>query len=395
MKQIFFPLFLLSATLTATSAQAWDPNEGAEWSAPKPRTMTMQNTMSWSRPQQTVLQPPTPGPRVPAAPTVISAPPIAYQPAPISYAPAAAAAPAPYTAPAPAQTYVAPPAYTPPPAPAPVYQAPAAQPYAVPMTQNAPQPSWQDSSMAGKPADRLALGVEAFYDNYREDSVDLDNKAIYGSITGDYAHFFDPRWFAGMDGRVSYGSNDYESSTGSIDGIPQWEFEGRAKGGYRFLVGNSTLDLYSGLGARYFRDNFKGESATVGGITYFGYDRRIFQAYIPIGLTQTNKMGNWTVRKNIEADALLYGNVSSRLEGTGLAVGNVENKQDPFSGLGIRGELTFANLDAQQRGWEFGPFIRYWYVDDSKDKFDPISAATYLEPENTRLQLGATVRYLF
>jgi hypothetical protein len=113
-----------------------------------------------------------------------------------------------------------------------------------------------------------------------------------------------------------------------------------------------------------------------------------------VGITHTSTQGSWTIRKNLEADALLYGNVSSRL-GTIPGFGNVENDQDPFSGWGARGELMLGKVNAQGYGYEFGPFFRYWWVDDSNTEFDGVSGGTYLEPENTRLQIGATARWLF
>lgn len=416
MRFIILPVLLLASF----PAAAWDPNEGAYYSPPTAQPLRLNSGYSSQpyvaprtgfgaaaspAPASTVQPLALPAPAA-AQPIIAPAPVFAPPPAPMAAAsvvhyrpaeqPAAAIAPEPIMVPSPppVQEVAAAPGLAAMPAPmasaygtAPVY-APAAPLQAGP----APMGDW--NAAGALPADRIALGLEVYYDNYKEDSVDLDSDAYYGGITGDYQHFFDPRWFGGIDGRAAYGRNDYSSITGEVNDVPQWEFEGRAKGGYRWLVNNGTLDLYSGIGARYYQDDFKGENSTIGGITFFGYDRNIFQAYLPVGLTHTNKQGSWTFRTNFEADALLYGNVSSRL-GTIPGYGNIENRQDAFSGWGARGEFTLGQLDAGGAGWEAGPYFRYWYADDTDPELDSVSGDSFIEPENTRLQVGLTGRLLF
>jgi len=302
------------------------------------------------------------------------------------YVPAYAQQPAPMVAPAPA--YVAAPV---------AMTAPAAQNIApAPYNPAMDQRSRYAAQTADLSRDEGSIGLEGFWDNYKEDAVDLDSEAIYGSVTGSYQSFFSPQGFFAVDGRVSYGEDHYKSPTGNIKGIPQWEFDTRTRLGVRIPHNGSVIDLYSGLGARYYRDEFKGYNDTVGGTTYMGYDRRILQFYLPVGITHRQTLASgWSIRQNYEADALLWGNVSSRLENTGIpGLQNVENRQDAFSGFGLRAEVMFGQLDTQGRGFEFGPFVRYWYVDDSNLE-DFGGGQQGLEPENTRLQLGAAVKYQF
>lgn len=288
------------------------------------------------------------------------------------------------------------PAYALQPVPAPTPMPLAADPAPMPMVVASGQPPADYSHWTSEPPlSRIAFGIEGFYDNYQEDSVGLDNEATNGSITLDYDHFFDDHLFVGIDGRVSYGEDDYRSDTGSTDGIPVWEYELRGKlGARRTTQSGAHVDFYSGLGLRYYDYQFKGHDTVVGSTTYVSYDRRITQLYLPIGMTHTSDLGGWAFRKNIEADALLWGNVSSRI-GTLSGYGNVENRQTPFSGVGVRGELTFGYLNARGSGVEFGPFVRYWWVGDSDPETDSVSTQNFIEPENSRLQLGAALRYLF
>lgn len=326
-----------------------------------------------------------------------------YQPAPaaVSYAPP----PAP---PARVPVYNPPPqpAYTPPPAPAyqpPVYRAPApavaaAAPYTPPPrpapAPYVPPPLVSDDDEARvhyadevTMHDQATLGLEAFYDNYREPSLDLDSHAYYAALTGDYQYYMDSPWFVGLDGRVSYGSDHYHSPSGTADGIPQWEFETRARTGFSVVLENGRLDPFIGIGLRYYRDEFSGKKTDTGAS---GYDRRIFQLYVPVGMSYQFEASGWSWKPALEYDRLFYGNVSSHLADVGPTYDNIENRQT--SGYGLRAELMMGI--AGEKNFEFGPFIRYWDIDESKVTTDS-SSRQWIEPKNTRLQMGASLRYMF
>lgn len=390
----FFRLLLISTTLTTTqNAAAFNPNEGT-LSTPAYQPRPAINLPPRVVPQRYYVH-------VPATP-VAPAPVLAPAPAPaITYAPAPvpAAEPAPeirYTpaqqpieAAAPTYTYQAQatPYYPPAPAavpapyyppvqePAPTYYAPAPQPVTY-----TPEPSQRS-----KPANRFTLGVEGYYDEYQEDVVDLTDTGIFGSLTGSYTHYFNDQWYGMLDLRYSRGSADYESTSGSIDDITQWETENRLLAGYEFpRIGNDKrLKTYFGLGQRYFSDELKGKSTGSGAQ---GYDRRIFQLYVPIGITYEFPAYGLTFTPNLEFDPVIYGNVSSRL-GTLPGYTNIENEQT--EGYGIRGEFLMGQTNERGNGWQFGPFVRYWKLPDSKVD------AGFIEPENTRLQVGAKLNILF
>jgi len=246
-------------------------------------------------------------------------------------------------------------------------------------------------------SNNYSLGVEGFYDNYKEPDATVDSKAEYGSITGNYTHNWN-EFFAVLDGRVSYGQDKYSSSDGSVSGVPQWEFELRPRTGFTFKTSSqSSLSPYIGLGARYYMDEFKGYTTTdADGNVYGGYDRRIFQLYLPVGATYAYTTFNgWSIVPNIEYDQLLWGQVSSRL-GT-LGGGQTNTLNDQYSGWGVRGRVMFGR---EQNGWSWqvGPFVRYWDIQAS----DFSSAGTQNgqplygeEPANTRLQVGLALRALW
>jgi hypothetical protein len=301
----------------------------------------------------------------------------------ISYAPPAAAAPA-YTPPAPSPYYQPAQTYTPVENPAPAaYAAPAYAPAAAPYNAYSQPP--QNTRSA-----HYSLGVEGFYDRYREPAADVrvDSHAYYGSITGT-GDWYNGPWDTGLDGRYSYGDNHYKSIDGTSDGIPQQDAEIRLREGYDIDYGQGRHFIpYLGLGANYFFDNGKGTSATDG---TFGYDRRIWQFYVPVGLTYklTSAYG-FTYTPNIEFDPLLFGHVDSRLQNGGYE--NIDNIQ--HKGIGVRGSFMVGQLNSYGQGWEAGPFFRYWKVDNSQSTTNPLDGTLH-EPNNNRLQAGLAAKYLF
>jgi hypothetical protein len=229
-----------------------------------------------------------------------------------------------------------------------------------------------------------SLGVEGFYDQYHEPGGDLETQAGYGAITGNYTHDW-KAFFAALDARASYGLEDYQSISGTSDGTPAWEFEGRVRGGYSFnLRGGDSISPYLGVGTRYYWDEGKGVVTSLGAE---GYDRKITQVYMPVGFTYLHAFGNgFTLAPNLEYDQLLWGHVSSRL-GTIPGYPNVVNIQ--HDGWGARGDIM---LGWQQYGlnWQIGPFLRYWDISASN-----IAKGEWEEPDNTRLQVGLALRALW
>lgn len=231
------------------------------------------------------------------------------------------------------------------------------------------------------------VGLEGFMDRYREPdtNVDVTTTTTYGSLTGYYA-YEQSGIFGALDGRISYGTADYKSPSGTMSGSPEWEYEVRARLGYDMPLWGGSLTPYTGVGVRYYTDEGKGRYTN----TFAGaYDRRIFQNYIPFGARYTYVTeGGWNVSPMLEYDHLIYGNVNSRLGNVNSFYDNITNKQT--KGYGIRGELMIGK-SLQHFSWQFGPFVRYWNVDDSDTTYDRHGIG-WLEPQNTRRQIGAALR---
>ena len=224
-----------------------------------------------------------------------------------------------------------------------------------------------------------SIGAEGFYDSYREPSATVDSHATYGSLTGAYKHNFDGSIFVGVEGRASYGKDHYSSiASGSSTGIPQLEFEGRVKTGFDYSNGISP---YIGLGLRYYDDEGKNTTTDTG---YLGYDRRITQLYLPVGTSYTYTGYGLKIVPNIEYDQLLYGNVNTRMGSYGYY--NYDNRQ--ISGYGLRGDMMFS---LEGSIWQFGPFVRYWNINQSQVTITPDNQG-WVEPKNKRLQIGAALK---
>lgn len=396
-------LFTLAALASAPAHATFYPfySSAAHQRNPQPVEVTANPSVSAASPQvisaAPALQRALPANVVPTryyAPAYGAPVPASDAAAPVASAPGyvAPAYPAAASVAAPAviaPPVYAPPAYTPPPpAPAPAV---VASPYAAPAYaySNSPAPA------ARRTRDQFYVGIEGYYDRYQERAPSLIEDGGFGSITYGYTHGFDSHWFAGIDGRGSYGQSIYKSISGTIAAIPAYELDQRLTGGYDF-VGSSGIHLrpFIGLGARYYSEEAKGE-VTNSSPPRVGYDRRITQLYLPIGMGIANRLGSYSLQSSFEFDPLLWGYVESRFQNLGAP--QASNHQS--KGFGLRGEMLLGDVDAQGMGWQFGPFLRYWNIEDSKvaDCDGPVAGNGFclLEPQNNRLQTGLTARFLF
>ncbi len=255
------------------------------------------------------------------------------------------------------------------------------------------------------------VGIEGFRDRYREPGLNLTDTTNYGSITGYYSHRLGTHSFVAIDVRGSHGKDDYtQPESGQLSGVPQWEYELRGRIGTSLPFWGGTLSPYTGIGGRWFIDEGKGYKTNTGALAY---DRRIQQFYIPIGASLAYESGDgWTVTPQAEMDLMFYGNVDTRLTNlpyltlrTATGYRNVtvedpaENRQS--FGLGLRSELMFGKA-MEGYSLQAGPFVRYWYVPDSKKMTYVNSAtglpdpdATFYEPKNNRTQVGISARVLW
>ena len=253
-----------------------------------------------------------------------------------------------------------------------------------------------NNAQAEKGVTTYGVGIEGFHDTYKEPDLNLTDTTDYGSVTA-YASRSWNRFFAALDARASYGKDDYTSPSGTLSGVPQYEFELRGRFGKSFPLWGGTISPYIGLGARYFLDEGKGYVSSLGAQAY---DRRIMQFYIPVGTSFAfMSAGGWSIVPQAEADFMFSGTVDSRLTNVigGGFLDPAYNHQN--FGIGLRSELMFGK-SLGSYNVQFGPFIRYWHVQES-DSVTYLDVNTGLpvldvyEPKNDRTQIGAALRVLW
>lgn len=239
-------------------------------------------------------------------------------------------------------------------------------------------------------AGETTLGIEGFHDNYQEPRSDIlvNNHANYGSVTAGYESTGASDYFYGVQGRFSYGRNDYKSVSGVDHNVPQYEGEARALIGFKNNSVTNDIHAYTGIGYRGFLDKGGG---TVTNLGFGGYDRHINQVYVPFGASDKMPIGgNWTFTPLAEYDQIVWGRVKSDISPyTGYDITNSQHH-----GFGARGELMFGQK-LEHYSWEAGPYIRYWRIETSKVTYPPDGSGGLVEPSNRRTQIGAALRVSF
>lgn len=238
----------------------------------------------------------------------------------------------------------------------------------------------------------FSIGVEGFSDRYIEFGIEgaPKVKTNYTSVDARYINTSKDGLVSEIDLRGSYGHDRYKSAvSGTLNGVPQYEGEVRLLGGATIAYTDLFMVPYFGLGVRAFLDAGKGYHASTGAAAY---DRRIMQFYVPLGTSFSRTFNGWTYNASLEFDPLLIGLVNSRLQNDGHGDSNLRNTQ--HHGYGLRGEFLMGQK-YQYVGWELGPFFRFWDINDSDTAENVKDGKQYIEPKNTRLQVGIKGRVNF
>jgi hypothetical protein len=238
-----------------------------------------------------------------------------------------------------------------------------------------------------------AAGAELHYQRYEEPSVgvEMEGPFLGGTLEG---RLDANLWMLRADGRVAYGVMDYSSrDTGSDEGIANYVFEGRIVGGRTLpFSADASVTPYAGYGYRTLYDDGGGRRTTTG---HAGYDRWSQYHYIPIGIDGDFRLSpSWSMKPNFEYDYFITGTQTSYLSDV-RGFSDVENDQD--SGYGLRASLMFAT-NWGQRPIEFGPFVRYWNIDQSDLQplyFNGGLVALAFEPENETIEAGLAFKLRF
>jgi hypothetical protein len=182
--------------------------------------------------------------------------------------------------------------------------------------------------------------------------------------------------------RYAAGTVDYNSyGTGSHNRELDWYFEGRALIGSDWLLKESTVSTYLGLGYRFLFNDGRGITSTGNP----GYRRESTYIYFPVGVIYRTALNSGNeVAGMIEYDHLLSGNQFSQLSDTGLGYSDLDSKQTDGYGMKLR-------LSYVAKEWSAGPYLHYWNIADSA--INPVYRNGVLngyglEPHNKTTEIG-------
>ena len=225
----------------------------------------------------------------------------------------------------------------------------------------------------------LELGTELSRIAYREPDFMREKGymyGIFGSVTHRISENNQINKFSDMfsddnkinvfkvDGKISWGRVNYESSQGTLDGLKDSMFEIRGTAGYDLPISTSTMITpYMGVGFRYLKDDLRGTISTPGGDVR-GYRRSTKYLYVPMGLDTTTRLKNdFSLGLNLEYDIFINGKQKSHLEDVDPLYETLTNGQG--RGYGVRGSFSLKR-DCQHVELFFEPFVRYWSIRDSE-----------------------------
>ncbi len=262
---------------------------------------------------------------------------------------------------------------------------------------------------------KFDLGTEAYSYKYTE-NIGVRDKGIKGGLIAAFTY----KWHENeiikrardlisegnqfnsfkLEGRLSYGTVDYQGS-GSWDGIPDWNFEGRGLLNYDIALHEKfVMTPYLGIGYRYLFNQFSDlPSRVIDGQAYYsGYDRESSYFYLPVGLeNKIHFTDDWSLSLKGEFDIFLWGKQISHFEdqvttsGLNARFSEMENKQKKGLGWRYSARLSKAVKDIEIF---VEPFVRYWHIKDSKTS-NIIQAGSVVgtgwEPDNKTWEYGASI----
>lgn len=238
-----------------------------------------------------------------------------------------------------------------------------------------------------------APGLEVHNQAYREPSLGVKEDGWFGGGTFDARAVYNS-WQLRGEGLLAYGKMDY-SGSGTANGIDDLELELRVLGAYalRLDAQGDEITPYVGYGYRLLYDYLGGKTTSTGAR---GYDRQSQYHYIPMGLeARLGLAPGWSVKPRAEYDYFIRGYQDSYLSQAVAGLQDVQNTQT--SGYGVRGSITLqTNVGATPI--EFGPFVRYWKIDQSDTQpvvFRGVTVAGGFEPANHTTEIGFGLKAWF
>jgi|GEM_PF-321109 len=226
-----------------------------------------------------------------------------------------------------------------------------------------------------------------------------DDGAKFG-ITTTATQSFEQGAFITADARLAYGQDDYYGTEQGVTyngvnpslkkrHIPEYLGEIRLLGGQDFVVEDTVLSPYAGIGYRNFFYDGRGLYTASSGGYASGYRRDSQYLYMPVGITERFRVAeDARISVNAEYDQLLEGWQATYNSDFNPALSTLRNDQS--GGYGLRGSIMY-----ERAAWSAGPFVDYWNINASGGACTNNGTSCGIEPHNQTLEYGLQARYRF
>lgn len=242
------------------------------------------------------------------------------------------------------------------------------------------------------PASEFKLGYEGMYMYYDEPDVMHEKGAMLGGF-GSWTGYFTKHLLMvnveaeGVAGPLRY-EGGYSDGTALKCDTDDYFVSACATFGMGFEFGGIGVTPYMGIAGRYWYDKIKATG---------GYERRIKQYYLPVGVKIISRKGDkWSMGGTLEGDLLLDGQVKSKLSQVGSDYGDAKNDQEFMKGFGGRVSV-FMEYDCGTYALGMEPYFRYWQFDDSEKDLILYDGSNHnvIEPENKFYMSGIRMYVTF
>lgn len=172
----------------------------------------------------------------------------------------------------------------------------------------------------------------------------------------------------GLEARYTQGSPSVDRGNAAVD--PDYsEAEGRLFVGYPAWDSNDTDTpvMYVGVGYRQMDKDYSGGGPA---------DRTYTHAYLPLGLLAPGEIAaGWSAETRLEVGPVVWGSVDA------------DTSYGQSSGYQGRAAITFIRNFGDRVGLGFGPYMRYWNLQESETKGGTSIAETRETESGLRLEL--------
>jgi hypothetical protein len=238
---------------------------------------------------------------------------------------------------------------------------------------NDPQIGWMN---------HFHMGVLCSYYKYTEPDLMKDSgwlKGVSAAYTSFNSIFYGEASLSVLTGKMHYDGATWGGDPLTAD-TRNTIIEGQGIFGRSYFNG---LAVYSGIGrfALYFNTDYE-----------YGYARRIFSWYLPIGFAIGLRENDWMTFR-LEYDLFISGKVKAHMSDISSELNDIEFNRGFGDGHGIRGHIGYKRGSLTVK-----TYVNYWKFSDSDVEIlevwglQPLSV---YEPANTTKIIGIMVNYAF